>query len=163
MASPRRTPKTDTPLRPLQVHLPDYLVAEVRRAALVRSRIERKHVSQDLVVERALREHLWLDTDEMRVGAILRPTPPIPAAPVTVALPDSSPTVQPSRFGELLRFLRRGKNLAVELLATAIGMSTHHLYEVERGIRTPLTEVQIRQVAKIMGVAPEPLLAAAQQ
>lgn len=158
--APKRAQPEHVPLRALHVSLPNYLVAEVPRAAKVRSRIERTHVSTDEIVRRALVDYLWLDADEMQAGAILRPTPPIPADPQVVSVPAPPRPPAPPSFGVVLRQLRRQKKMAVAPLARALQITAQRFYEVERGLRTPFTEPQIRCVAQLLDVAPEPLLAA---
>lgn len=166
MASSRPKPKTRDEaryLRTLNARVPDYMVAEVHRAAQVRSRIERKPISADLIVERALASYLWLDPDEMCAGALLRPTEPIPAEPTVVTTPVGVPVVKPSRFGTLLRQLRRRKQCPITQLAATLNLPAHYLYEIERGVRTPLTEERIRQVAQLLQIEPDELLSAARQ
>jgi hypothetical protein len=145
----RTQPLPDVPKRVLQVSLPNYLVAEVHRAAQIRSRIERTHVSADLLVTRALIEHLWLDPDEMRAGHMVLPEVAVVTPPSAYTSP-RPPLPPPQKFGTLLRSLRQQKRLSVAALARALNMSPHHFYEVERGIRTPLTETQIRCVAQLL-------------
>ena len=150
--------------RRLQVDLPSYLVTEVTRAAQVRSRIERVRVSPDQLVERALREYLWLDDDELQVGQILRlvnAVEPDSSVPRTVTPLAAVPV--PSTFGTLLRRMRLEHHCEATKLAQALRMRINNLYEIERGVRTPLTEQAIFKAAKILEVDPQPLLDAARR
>lgn len=66
-----------------------------------------------------------------------------------------------SKFGELLRRLRKEKGKSMGDLARHLVVSVPYISDVERGYRPPLTEDRIRDVAHFLVVNPRPLLEAA--
>lgn len=66
-----------------------------------------------------------------------------------------------SKFGELLRRLRKGKAKSMGDVARHLGVSVPYISDVERGYRPPLTEERIRDVARFLSTNPKPLLEAA--
>jgi DNA-binding XRE family transcriptional regulator len=126
------------------------VVAEVARAAHIRSLVERHPVSPDLIVERALRDYLWLDDDEMRAGGLKLPltVEPVP------------PPVYHSSFGAMVRAARVQLHLNRGHIAKVLGVSARAVADIERGIALPSKD-DISKLATLLQVDVQQLLAAA--
>ncbi len=68
-----------------------------------------------------------------------------------------------SKFGELLRRIRKNKGKSMGDVARHLVVSVPYISDVERGYRPPLTEDRIQTVAKFFSTDPKPLLEAAAQ
>ena len=64
-------------------------------------------------------------------------------------------------FGEHLRQLRKEKSKSMGDIARHIGVSVPYVSDVELGRRKPFAKVKIAQVAELLGVPAEPLIALA--
>jgi len=134
----------------LRARLPSHVVAEVARAAQIRSRIERHPVSPDLIVERALRDYLWLDDDEMRAGGLKLPLTVEPAPPPVYHL----------SFGAIVRAARMQLHLNRGHVAKVLEVSARAVADIEAGIALPSKDA-IPKLATLLQVDVQRLLAAA--
>jgi DNA-binding XRE family transcriptional regulator len=129
------------------------VVAEVQRAAQIRSRVERKPVSPDCIVERALRAYLWLDDDEMRAGG-----PRLPAVVPEAATPPLPPY---HAFGSMVRTARLRGHVLRSQLAKVLAVPAHTVANIEAGYCRPATPEAIMKLAELLQLDVTRLLALA--